>query len=359
MRLVQILPPEGEGSGGLEVAAASIADGYRDLGHSVERCRSTRRGGSFGWRGASGPTWVPDIRPHMVEAIEVWDRLVDPRSLSRPPGVAALLVVTRSREEAFEGVGTLALPMMRRRGSRLLAVVDRIVVPSAYAAREFAGRHDVIRVPFGVDLEQFSPRPRSRRRQVLRLVSVSGMSARDSTATAIATLRALIARGTAASLTVLGEGDRRRWPESAGLPIRFLGHVDDRALVADTLSDADVTLAGNQREPFGLAALESMACGTPVVVPVNSGSAELVTSGTGISVPAGPRGFASAALEVSGWPVLARRAAARRRAEGFPWDQTVALLLDAYSSVGVDVLPESPPARRSVPLAGRETTVQR
>lgn len=358
MRLLQILPPEGEGSGGLEIAAASIAAGYRDLGHTVE-CRRSTRMRSLPRPGMAGRTRVSDIRPETFEAIEVWDRLVDPRSLSRSPGVAALLVVTRSREALLDGVGRLALPMMRLRSHRVLAAVDRVVVPSGYAAREFAGRHVVDRVPFGVDLEQFAPRPRSRRQQVVRLVSVSGMSARDSTPTAIATLSSLIARGTAASLTVLGEGDRRRWPESAGLPIRFLGHVDDRSLIAETLSDADVTLAPNQREAFGLAALESMACGTPVVVPVNSGSAELVTGGTGICVPAGPRGFASAALEVSRWPVSARRAAARRRAEEFPWKQTVALLLDGYSSLGVDVSRELPPARRSIPLEGRETTVQR
>src|SRR3712207_7820352 len=64
----------------------------------------------------------------------------------------------------------------------------------------------------------------------------------------------------------------RRPPRSTLLPYttlfrsRFAGHIADRSAVAALLASADVVVAPGPVETFGLAALEALACGTPVVV---------------------------------------------------------------------------------------------
>ncbi len=52
--------------------------------------------------------------------------------------------------------------------------------------------------------------------------------------------------------------------------IRFLGHLDAEKL-ADYYANADVFVHPNPREPFGIAPLEAMASGIPVVVPNGGG----------------------------------------------------------------------------------------
>src|SRR5262249_32056107 len=55
-------------------------------------------------------------------------------------------------------------------------------------------------------------------------------------------------------------------------PVTFTGFIPSRTAVATLLATADVVLAPGPVETFGLAALEALACGTPVVV---SGSGAL------------------------------------------------------------------------------------
>ena len=66
---------------------------------------------------------------------------------------------------------------------------------------------------------------------------------------------------------VVGDGPagaalRRR---AQGLPVTFTGHLANRRRMSHLLAAADVALATCPCESFGLAALEALACGTPVV----------------------------------------------------------------------------------------------
>jgi glycosyltransferase involved in cell wall biosynthesis len=49
--------------------------------------------------------------------------------------------------------------------------------------------------------------------------------------------------------------------------VRFLGHVRDREVLADVYANCDVLVHPNPREPFGIAPLEAMASGLPIVGP--------------------------------------------------------------------------------------------
>ena len=84
----------------------------------------------------------------------------------------------------------------------------------------------------------------------------------------IEAVAALCDFGVDARLVVVGEGPMRTklQRQAAGLPIDFTGFVSERRTVAGLLASADVTLAPGPHETFGLAALESLACGTPAVV---------------------------------------------------------------------------------------------
>jgi L-malate glycosyltransferase len=67
--------------------------------------------------------------------------------------------------------------------------------------------------------------------------------------------------------------------------VHFLGHRED---VPALLAALDISLLPSREEPFGLAALESLAMGTPVFVPATGGTAEIVRDRvTGRVLPAG------------------------------------------------------------------------
>ncbi len=66
--------------------------------------------------------------------------------------------------------------------------------------------------------------------------------------------------------------------------VSLLGHRDD---VSDLLPHATICLVPSRDEPFGLAAIEAMACRVPVIASHVSGLAEIVAGGAGASYPAG------------------------------------------------------------------------
>jgi L-malate glycosyltransferase len=115
--------------------------------------------------------------------------------------------------------------------------------------------------------------------------------------------------------------------------VRFLGKVD---AVADLLRCADLFLLPSESESFGLAALEAMACGVPVVATDVGGLPEVVVDGAGALVPKGDiDAMAARALELLGDPVrlAAARAAGLRVASRYSADRIVPMYEDLYRRV--------------------------
>ena len=80
--------------------------------------------------------------------------------------------------------------------------------------------------------------------------------------------------------------------------VRFLGNVDQQML-RKIYNIADVSLVPSRREPFGLVAIEAMACGTPVIATNQGGLADIVNEKVGALVePEDPVDLAGTILRV-------------------------------------------------------------
>lgn len=222
----------------------------------------------------------------------------------------------------------------------LLRRADEVVVTSRFARGEFdaaatAQGTPVTTVPLGVDLETFVP---GRRRDhaddgVLRLVHLGRLSREKSPQLAAATAAALHRRGVRVHLDVVGDGPHRALVARAAgdAPMTFHGHVGDRHEVARLVSSADVALSVCPGETFGLAVLEALACGTPVVTADVGGARELVDHASGAWSAPDPESLAGAVLAVRDRPRRSREQAARRRAEQFPWRRSVEAMLAVHA----------------------------
>jgi D-inositol-3-phosphate glycosyltransferase len=104
--------------------------------------------------------------------------------------------------------------------------------------------------------------------------------------------------------------------------------------LADLYRAADVTVVPSHNESFGLVALESQACGTPVVAAAVGGLRTAVADGrSGLLVPGrDPAGYAAAIDTIVTAPGLRAKmsGAARAHAEEFSWRRTAERLLAGY-----------------------------
>lgn len=91
-----------------------------------------------------------------------------------------------------------------------------------------------------------------------------------------------IRRQTSAKLLLVGDGPERNFIETLcreldiGDDVRFLGKLE---AVEEVLSVADLFLMPSEKESFGLAALEAMACEVPVISSNTGGLPELMVDG--------------------------------------------------------------------------------
>ncbi|MFI9403817.1 glycosyltransferase [Nocardia sp. NPDC052316] len=220
---------------------------------------------------------------------------------------------------------------------RLCVRAEKVVVTSSFATAEFAriGATNVRRVPLGVDLTTFRPTEKPwAAGDPVRLVLVSRLSKEKRAERAIEAVRVLVESGLHCELAVIGDGPLRPRLErlALGLPVVFHGHLTDRATMATMVANADIAVFPSPAETFGLAVLESLACGTPVVVPDAGAARELVDApGSGIVSDGTPQGLADGVRQLLTVPAPQRRHAARLAAERFPWSATVTSMLALYA----------------------------
>ena len=206
--------------------------------------------------------------------------------------------------ETLEGLAKrfLPLPEIVRRtlvsfhNKKFARNFNQIIATTNFAAREFITlkTKNLIKVPLGVDLKVFNPNKRSEelRTELLKgseilLVHCGRLSKEKEPQRSVEALIELRSRGIDARLVIVGMGPM--WKEirtlAKGHPIDTLGYIADRNKVAAILASADVSLAPGPLETFCLAALESLASGTPVVTSNSNAVGEFLIQG--LKDPAG------------------------------------------------------------------------
>jgi L-malate glycosyltransferase len=151
---------------------------------------------------------------------------------------------------------------------------------------------------------------------------------------------ARIRRAMPATLIMVGDGPERVDAENEARElgvtpdVRFLGRLDS---VASLLQATDLFLLPSQTESFGLAALEAMACGSPVVASRAGGLPEVVDDGVnGILEPVGSvEAMGRRAVELLRDPqrYAAMREAAIGKAQEFSADRIVPMYEHLYEEV--------------------------
>ncbi|OJF10969.1 glycosyl transferase [Couchioplanes caeruleus subsp. caeruleus] len=365
MRIVRLANFVSPRPGGLRTALRHLGEGYRRAGHEpilimpgrahsdemTDQGRVITLPGHHlprtgGYRVLAGRRRLARLLDELApDRLEVSDRatLRWTGTWARERGVGSMMV---SHESLAGLLGVWGMPhrdsLADRLNRRTAESFDQIVCTTAFAAAEFRrlGVPNLVEIPLGVNLHQFRP---SRRDAVLReryarpdellVVYCSRLSADKRPELAVDTIAALRAAKVPAVLVMAGDGSRRAALayRAARLPVRFAGHITDRDDVAALLASADIALAPGPVETFGLAALEALACGTPVVVNEGSALPEVVGE-AGMAVPGTPEEFAAGVRNLMERPEPERRAAARSRAELFGWPQAVDGFLRAHGA---------------------------
>lgn len=245
-------------------------------------------------------------------------------------------------------------PLRLEMERRLMTHTDRIIA-STQDERTQIVRHcgasasRVQVIPCGVDLKRFVPQNKQQARQALDLKQQRPMllfvGRLDPFKGPDLLLRAASLMQEKAQIVIVGgkltgDKDLQQLRELAAdlkisQRVKFLGARVQQELPM-IYSAADVTVLPSYHESFGLAAVESLACGTPVVATRAGGLTTVVQHGeTGYLVPRGPGFFAERLDTLLQNPDLLAQMQSKARASvlKFNWSTVASQMYDVYQEL--------------------------
>ena len=234
----------------------------------------------------------------------------------------------------------------RRDGAAHRTIVEKVDIyggMSKFALRVLAdewGRTGAL-TPGGVDTTQFQPAAERAPRPTI-LFSGALSEERKGGATLVAALGLLATTVPDVQLWLSGPGDPAALLAAASpaarerIEVLPLGGPDEQA---ERYGTAWVTALPSKHDSFGMVLVESLACGTPIVVSTHAALPELVTAGTTgtLCEPDDPDGLAAAlaaGLDLASRPGTV--AACRNSANAYDWDASIAPAFEALYRVGHD-----------------------
>jgi glycosyltransferase involved in cell wall biosynthesis len=214
------------------------------------------------------------------------------------------------------------------------AALTRLARPDAFAARTHA-------LPFGIDEAVFSPAGGEREAAEAEpsILFLANLEPHKGIFALLDAFECVAAAMPACRLVVAGAGSaepevrRRVAAMRAGARVSMIGRVE-RGRVPEVMRRSTVYCLPSHGEPFGMSALEAMACGKPVVVSDAGGLAHFVPERGGRKVPVGDApALARALLEVLGDTRLQRAMGAYNRREVeevYSWTRVIDRLESIY-----------------------------
>jgi N-acetyl-alpha-D-glucosaminyl L-malate synthase BshA len=242
------------------------------------------------------------------------------------------------QESSFYGITKFSIEQ-----SDAVSAVSKYLRDETYRAFG-CGNCDVKVIPNFVNLEEYRPGDPGCREGVVpegqKLITHVSNFREVKRVKDVIRVFARIRRAMPATLIMIGDGPDRVDAENEAreleveADVRFLGRIDP---VASVLQASDLFVLPSQSESFGLAALEAMACGSPVVATRAGGLPEVIDDGiNGILEPVGSvEAMGRRAVELLREPErhAAMRAAAVAKAQQFSASRIVPMYEALYEQV--------------------------
>jgi alpha-1,6-mannosyltransferase len=363
MKIIHVANFYGPKSGGIKTTLHNLGLGYRNEGHEfiylIPGKKFSRESNEYGGC-ITLPSWViPFSGGYRVirstrqvksilqalkpDRLEVSDRFTL-SCLGRWASHRKIPAIVFSHE-TLKGLvksyfGFSLNKFVKWHNTKLASKFDYVVTTTDFASSEFneIGTSNLVQIPLGVDLTNFSPERYNEelRTKMLKggdvlLVHCGRLSPEKKPERSLQALRELLDRGVNARLVFIGSGPlhKKLYDSSRDIPVTFWGYVANKNLLAQMIASADISIAPGPIETFCLAALESLASGTPVVASNTSAVGEFLKTEDGncVGLTAANNGaaFADAIEELLSLTNedIQMRQRCRSQAENFPWSKTI------------------------------------
>lgn len=152
-------------------------------------------------------------------------------------------------------------------------------------------------LPLGVDTGIFHPAKADRaafRKEVGLdptgpLLVYAGRIDNEKAADVLVDMAGRLPRELDAALVMIGDGKlvEELKARAAGLPVAFMGFIDDREKLARAMASSDIYVSAMPSETFGVSVIEAQACGLPVIGVAGGEMPARVPAGTGLLGPVG------------------------------------------------------------------------